>query len=68
MGKDKIRAELTRQEAADKLVQLAEQLRNGSVTFGGDKGDVAVADSVEFKANLDDDEIEIELKWEADED
>ena len=63
MGKDKIRSELTRQDAADKLVQLAEQLRNGKVSFEGEKGEVAVADDIEFKANLDDDEIEIELKW-----
>ena len=63
MGKDKIRSELTRQDAADKLVQLAEQLRNGKVSFEGEKGEVAVADDIEFKANLDDDELEIELKW-----
>ena len=63
MGKDKIRSELTRQEAADKLVQLAEQLRNGKVSFEGEKGEVAVADDIEFKADLDDDELEIELKW-----
>jgi amphi-Trp domain-containing protein len=65
MGKDKIRSDLTRQEVADKLAQLAEQLRNGSISFGGDKGKVAVADTIEFKANLHDDELEIELKWEA---
>jgi amphi-Trp domain-containing protein len=65
MGKDKIRSDLTRQEAADKLAQLAEQLRNGSLSFGGDKGEVAVSDNIEFKANLHDDELEIELKWEA---
>jgi amphi-Trp domain-containing protein len=64
MGKDKIRSDLTRQEVADKLAQLAEQLRNGSISFGG-KGKVAVADTIEFKANLHDDELEIELKWEA---
>jgi amphi-Trp domain-containing protein len=68
MGKDKIGSDLTRDEAADKLVQLAEQLRSGKVSFEGEKGEVAVADNIEFKANLDDDEIEIELKWEADED
>jgi amphi-Trp domain-containing protein len=65
MGKDKSRSDLTRQEAADKLVQIAEQLRNGKVSFEGEKGEVAIADDIEFKANLDDDEIEIELKWET---
>jgi amphi-Trp domain-containing protein len=65
MGKDKIRSNLTRQEAADKLAQLAEQIRKGSVSFGGEKGEVAVADAIEFKANLHDDEIEIELKWDT---
>jgi amphi-Trp domain-containing protein len=65
MGKDKSRSDLTRQEAADKFVQIAEQLRNGKVSFEGEKGEVAIADDIEFKANLDDDEIEIELKWET---
>jgi amphi-Trp domain-containing protein len=65
MGKDKIRTELTREEAADKLAELAAQLRKGSVSFGGAKGEVAVPDEVELKASLDDDELEIELKWET---
>lgn len=34
MGKDKIRTNLTRGEAADRLAQLAEQLRNGTISLG----------------------------------
>jgi amphi-Trp domain-containing protein len=65
MAKDKIRADVTREAAADKLAQLAEHLRKGGVSLGGEKGEVAVPDDVEFKASLDDDEIEIELKWDT---
>jgi amphi-Trp domain-containing protein len=66
MGKDKIRTELTREQAADKLAEIAEQLRKGGVSLGGKKGEITVPDMIEFKAGLDDDELEIELRWESD--
>jgi amphi-Trp domain-containing protein len=65
MAKDKIRSNITREEAADKLAQLAEQLRNGSIFLGEESNQMTVADEVEFKADLDDDKLEVELKWEA---
>jgi amphi-Trp domain-containing protein len=65
MGKEKIRTSLTREEAAEKLEQFAEQLRKGSVSLGEEEKQMAVADEVEFKADLDDDKLEVELKWEA---
>jgi amphi-Trp domain-containing protein len=65
MAKDKIRSNITREEAADKLAQLAEQLRNGSISLGEESNQMTVADEVEFKADLDDDKLEVELKWEA---
>jgi amphi-Trp domain-containing protein len=63
MAKNKIRAELTRDEAADRLTELAQQLRTGTISLGGDP--MTVANDVKLKANLDDDELEIELKWET---
>ncbi len=63
MAKNKIRAELTREAAADQLAQLAQQLRTGTISLGGEA--MTVPDEVKLKANLDDDELEIELKWET---
>ncbi|HET7446495.1 MAG TPA: amphi-Trp domain-containing protein [Methyloceanibacter sp.] len=64
MGKDKIRTNLTRGEAADRLAQLAEQLRNGTISLGEEDEAVSVPDDVRLKADLDDDKLEVELKWE----
>ena len=64
MGKDKIRTNLTRGEAADRLAQLAEQLRNGTISLGEEDEPVSVPDDVRLKADLDDDKLEVELKWE----
>jgi amphi-Trp domain-containing protein len=63
MAKNKVRAELTREEAADQLAQLAQQLRAGTISLGGDP--MTVPNDVKLKANLDDDELEMELKWET---
>ena len=62
MGKDKIRTNLTRAEAADRLAQLAEQLRNGTISLGEEDGPISVPDDVKLKAYLDDDKLEVELK------
>jgi hypothetical protein len=59
MGKDKIRTNLTRAEA-----QLAEQLRNGTISLGEEDEPISVPDDVRLKADLDDDRLEVELKWE----
>jgi len=64
MGKDKIRTNLTRAEAADRLAQLAEQLRNGTISLGEEDEPISVPDDVRLKADLDDDRLEVELKWE----
>jgi amphi-Trp domain-containing protein len=62
MAKSKIKTTLARAEAANRLAGLAQALRDGSVSLnGGPK--VAVAEQVELKADLDDDELEIELRW-----
>ena len=64
MGKDKIRTNLTRAVAADRLTQLAEQLRNGTISLGEEDEPISVPDDVRLKADLDDDKLEVELKWE----
>ncbi|HXG77925.1 MAG TPA: amphi-Trp domain-containing protein [Methyloceanibacter sp.] len=65
MPKEKMRASLTRDEAAEKLEQFAQQLRKGSLSFGEGEKQIAVAGEVEFKADLDKDKLEVELKWET---
>jgi amphi-Trp domain-containing protein len=52
MGKDKIRTNLTRVEAADRLAQLAEQLRNGTISLGEGDEPISVPDDVRLKADL----------------
>jgi amphi-Trp domain-containing protein len=59
--KEKIRVNITKEEAADRLTKIAEGLRAGSVALEGLS--VAVANDVELKAQLRDDELEVELKW-----
>jgi len=50
MGKDKVRTNLTRTEAADRLAQLAEQLRNGTISLGEEDEPISVPDDVRLKA------------------
>ena len=61
MAHDKIRMSITRAEAADRLEQIAAQLRSGSVSLGGPKVDVA--NEVEFKGETESDKLELEIKW-----
>jgi amphi-Trp domain-containing protein len=53
--------ELSRAQAADRLAQVAEQLREGTVVAGDDT--VAVPERVYFEIELEDGELKIELKW-----
>lgn len=62
MSKDKIREHLTRIEAADRLASLSKQLREGAVALG-DGTKVPVTDDVELKAELKDDKLELEFRW-----
>ena len=50
MGKDKIRTNLPRAEAADRLAQLAEQLLNGTISLGEEDEPISVPDDVRLKA------------------
>jgi amphi-Trp domain-containing protein len=61
MAHDKIRMSIMRAEAADRLEQIAAQLRSGSVSLGGPKVDVA--NEVEFKGEAEPDKLELEMKW-----
>ena len=62
MSKNKIREHITRIEAADRLASLAKQLREGAVSLG-DGTRMPVANDVELKAELKDDKLELEFKW-----
>ena len=61
MSGDKVRMNVTRAEAADRLEQIALQLRNGAVSLGGPRLDVA--NDVEFKSEAKSDKLEVEIKW-----
>jgi len=61
VGSDKIKVNISRAEAADRLEQIARQLRSGSVSSGGKM--VAVANDVEFKSETETDKLELEVKW-----
>ena len=61
MAHNKTRMSITRAEAADRLEQIAAQLRSGSVSLGGPKVDVA--NEVEFKGEAEPDKLELEMKW-----
>jgi hypothetical protein len=63
MTKDSIHATLTREDAADRLAELAKQFRHGTVSLNGNE--LLVSDQVEFKANLDDDELDVKLNWKS---
>ncbi len=62
MSKNKVREHITRIEAADRLASLSKQLREGTVSIG-DGSKIPVADDVELKAELKDDKLELEFKW-----
>ena len=63
MAHDKSRMSITRAEAADRLEQIALQLRNGSVSLGGSKVDVA--NEVEFEGETASDQTGSNLKSSA---
>jgi hypothetical protein len=62
MSKSKIHEMSTRNEVADLLASLAQQLRSGTVSIV-DNARIPVAEDVELKAALKRDEFELDLKW-----
>lgn len=63
MSKQKSQVTLPKNEASDQLIAIAAQLRVGSLKVDGHDA-ISVADPVELKIKLDDDEVEIKLEWE----
>jgi hypothetical protein len=55
------REELSRDQVADRLVEIALQVREGTVVIGG--REVAVPERVYLEIEIGDGEIEIALKW-----
>jgi amphi-Trp domain-containing protein len=58
---DERRARLSRAEAADKLIDIATQLKAGAVTSDGET--VQVPEIVVLEVEVDDGEIEIQMRW-----
>lgn len=63
MSKQKTSATISRMEAADRLAALAAELRSGALKVDN-AGTLTVADEVEMKTKIDDDELEIKIEWE----
>lgn len=59
------RLSLSREEIADRLHRIADQIARGTLTFGG--AESAISDraeyEIEFKADPRKRELEIEVKW-----
>jgi amphi-Trp domain-containing protein len=65
MALDRIKKRLTRVEAADQLAQLAQELRDGRISLGRKARRLPASDELEFSANLEEDRLEVELKWDT---
>ena len=63
MSKQKSQVTLPKTDAADQPIALAAQLRAGSLKVDGHDA-ISVADPVELKIKLDDDEVEIKIECE----
>jgi hypothetical protein len=48
----------------ERLAEPAKQFRRETVSLGG-TSELPVSDEVEFKADLDDDELGVKLKWKS---
>jgi amphi-Trp domain-containing protein len=53
--------EMSRAELAEKLVEIAAQLKGGTVVIGGEE--VAVPEHVYLEIEVEDGELELEIKW-----
>jgi amphi-Trp domain-containing protein len=65
MAIDRIKKHFTRTEAADQLAQLAQQLRDGRVSLGRKAKRLPASDEVELLAELEEDSLRVELRWET---
>jgi hypothetical protein len=49
----------------NQLAQLLQQLRDGRITLGRRTKRLPASDELEFSANLDEDSLKLELKWDT---
>ncbi|MDO9384577.1 MAG: amphi-Trp domain-containing protein [Hyphomicrobiaceae bacterium] len=63
MSKQRSQVTLPKTDAADQLIAIAAQLKAGSLKVEGHDA-ISVADPVELKIKLDEDELEIKIEWE----
>jgi len=54
---------VTRPEAADRLAQLVQQLRDGRVSVGRQVRRLPASDELHFLTELEDDGLRIEIRW-----
>ena len=65
MATDRINKRLTRAEVVEQLAQLLQQLRDGRIALGRRTRRLPASDELEFSANLDEDSLKLELKWDT---
>jgi hypothetical protein len=65
MTTDKINKRLTRAEVVEQLAQLLQQLRDGRIALGRRTRRLPASDELEFSANLDEDSLKLEIKWDT---
>jgi hypothetical protein len=65
MATDRINKRLTRAEVIEQLAQLVQQLRDGRIALGRRTRRLPASDELEFSANLDEDRLKLELKWDT---
>jgi hypothetical protein len=65
MTTDKINKRLTRAEVVEQLAQLLQQLRDGRIALGRRTRRLPASDELEFSANLDEESLKLEIKWDT---
>ena len=63
MSVDRIEKRLSRVEAADQLARLVQELKDGRVSVGRKALRLPASDQVDLLAELDDDCLRLELRW-----
>ena len=65
MSANKVKRRLTRMEAVEQLTQLIQQLKDGRVSLNGRASRLPASDELEFAADLQDDTLRVELRWDT---
>jgi hypothetical protein len=63
MSLDRIEKRMSRLEAMERLDRLLQELRDGRVSVGREAQRLPASDEVDFLAELNDDCLRLELRW-----